>query len=135
MKTKIILLLFLLTFCFSCNSNESSIVESNNSNLTGKWQWNKSTGGIAGLTLTPLSTNKNVVLDISLNKIKFIENGILIYDKGYNIETQQSIFGGQKQLIIYETNFSIKHSFEVSNNKLILNDECYDCYSSEYSKL
>ena len=135
MKTKIVLIFLLMKLCMSCNNSETIEAENRNLKLLGKWEWNKSTGGINGATLTPLSTNKNIILEIETNKIKFIENGTLIFEKGYNIQTQQSIFGGQKQLIIYEQSSIARQSFEISENKLVLNEECTDCYSKLYTKL
>lgn len=135
MKTNIIFLILLITFLFSCNSDKTMSAENSNSMLIGKWEWTKSVGGIGAITYTPLSTNKNKLLEITSDKIKFFENGTLTFEKKYNIETQQSIFGGQKEMLIFEQNSMVKQSFEISAVKLFLNDECADCFSSQYIKL
>jgi hypothetical protein len=70
---------------------------------------------------------------ISTNSLKQFTNGNLTFETNYTIEVRKSeIFGGQREMIIYENGF--KQSFERKGNKLILYGECNDCFQSEYEK-
>jgi hypothetical protein len=134
MNTKFSILITLIFISISCSKNYKPVIENRNIALTGKWGWTKSQGGISGGVQTPTSTNKIINLEISNDRIKFFENGNLLFDKSYTIETKQSIYGGQKQMIVYEQNFKSAQSFEIIGTQLVLNDECYDCFTNEYSK-
>jgi hypothetical protein len=100
--------------------------------ILGKWNWIDSTGGIAGMTLTPKSTGKTIQLEISKTIIKKFVDGKLESSQTYKIEIGPSIFGGEKPMIVYENDS--KSSFEIKNNQLFLNEECNDCFLSKYEK-
>ena len=129
MKHLLILLISVL-FLNSCDRNNDN---TNNDNLIAKWDWVQSTGSISGTDQTPNSTGINRVLEISKNTVKVYENGVLKAEKNYTIQTKNSIYGGEKQMIVYGPNQS-DQSFLVEGNKLYLNDECYDCYKQYYIK-
>jgi hypothetical protein len=121
-----------LIFTFlSCSNNSESII--NQKSIIGKWVWTKSSGGISGGTLTPSSTGKSIVIEISNLEVKILENGNVSSNNPYVIETKESIFGGQRQMMVYALG-KPSQSFSVVGDKLFLNDECYDCYQSEYVK-
>lgn len=126
---KKIFLLFIGFLMMQC-STDKNLPE--NKSILGKWNWIESTGGIAGVTLTPKSTGNTITLEISKNTIKKFVNGNLESELQYTIEIGSSIFGGDKPIIVYENDS--KSSFEIKNNLLILNEECYDCFESKYSK-
>ena len=122
--------LMLISFLISCERNSEN---PNYEYLIAKWNWVKSSGGINGTVETPASTGKNIVLEISQNKLKVYENGVLKTEKNYSIQTKNSILGGQKQMIVYDP-YQPDQSFSIENNKLFLSDECNDCFQSEYTK-
>lgn len=122
---------FLLFGFQACNSTNDSTKESNP--ILGKWEWIESSGGITGATTTPASTNTKNQLEISDTTVKRYVNGVLVATDSYSIETKKSIFGGEKQMLVYKEG-NPSQSFSVLNDKLVLNDECYDCYQSKYSK-
>lgn len=114
--------------CLFCSCTKDS-----NGSLIGKWEWVKSSGGISGRLQTPASTGKNVYLEISSNRIKSYENGNLVLDYGYSIQTKKSILDKvEKQMIVPTQNCCISHSFIVAGTTLYLNEECFDCYGSVY---
>ncbi|HBK70607.1 MAG TPA: hypothetical protein DDZ39_02940 [Flavobacteriaceae bacterium] len=121
---------FLLVIVFvSCSNNDDDI----DNQLVGSWNWLESSGGIAGSTTTPTSTGNTISVVISTNSLKQFTNGNLTFETNYTIEVRKSeIFGGQREMIIYENGF--KQSFERKGNKLILYGECNDCFQSEYEK-
>jgi hypothetical protein len=128
------MLILLAIFVISCNKSE--IIESKpiqNTLIVGNWNWIESKGGIAPLTYTPISTGKSVTLTITNNEVKEFTNGVLTNSWVYSLNTQNSIFGGQKQMLIFGN--KPNQSFEIINNQLHLNDECFDCLGSSYSHL
>jgi hypothetical protein len=126
MKRFFQLMLFIIPL-MSCTTDKI-IVE--NSSIIEKWNWIESTGGIAGITQTPQSTGKTIQLEITKTKVIKYINGKFDSELNYTIKSGTSIFGGIRNLIVYENDF--RQSFEVTNNHLLLNDECYDCFENKY---
>ena len=129
MKTKVItsltftLIIFVLNACSKNKDND----------IVGNWRWVQSSGGITGTIQTPASTGKNILLVISDGDIKTYENDTLKETTGYTIKYGSSIIQDMKTLIIVKDE-GVNQSFEINDDHLILYDECYDCYVSEYSK-
>jgi hypothetical protein len=114
--------------CLFCSCTKDS-----NGSLTGKWEWVKSSGGISGRLQTPASTGKNVYLEISSNRIKSFENGNLVLDYEYSIQTKKSLLTNvEQEMIVDNQNNNIPQTFIVKGTTLYLNDECFDCYQSVY---
>ncbi|WPR71344.1 hypothetical protein SLW70_15630 [Flavobacterium sp. NG2] len=111
-----------------CCSSDKNIPDHHS--LLGNWNWIESTGGFAGVTLTPESTGNTIILQISNTTIKKYVNGKLESELKYTIEIGPSIFGDKKPMIVYENDS--KSSFELVDNQLILNEECNDCFQSKY---
>lgn len=124
---------FLLVFFQLLSCSSSSIGASSENSLNGKWSWVSSTGGFIGSTLTPATEKKTLTIEISNSTIKRYENGKLLSENTFTIQTQNSIYGDNKKMIVIEDRPS--QSFEVKDNKLFLNDECHDCYQSEYVRI
>ncbi|QSB28553.1 hypothetical protein [Flavobacterium sp. CLA17] len=74
-----------------------------------------------------------MTIEISNSTIKKYENGNLLSENTFSIQTQNSIYGDNKKMIVIENRTS--QSFEIKDNKLYLNDECHDCYQSEYVRI
>ena len=101
--------------------------------LNGKWNWVSSSGGIVGKTMTPASENKKIVLEFYNSVMTKYENGNLVSEDAFSVETRESILGGQRKMIIIDN--SEAQSFEIIGDKLFLSDECYDCYQYEYDRV
>jgi hypothetical protein len=130
--TKKIAFLFVFFQLLSCSSSNNMVASSENS-LNGKWNWVSSTGGFIGSTLTPASEKKTMTIEISNSTIKRYENGNLLSENTFEIKTQNSIYGDNKKMIVIEN--MPNQSFEIKDSKLFLNDECHDCYQSEYVRI
>ncbi|MEO6173830.1 MAG: hypothetical protein ABIP27_01655 [Flavobacterium circumlabens] len=125
---------FVLVFLQLLSCSSSSNMDTSKENpLNGKWNWVSSTGGFIGSTLTPASEKKTMTIEISNSTIKKYENGNLLSENTFSIKTQNSIYGDNKKMIVIENMPS--QSFEIKDNKLYLNDECHDCYQSEYIRI
>jgi hypothetical protein len=115
-----------ILFTSSCLETDEGIEQ-----ILGTWNWVSSTGGIAGNTITPESSGNEIFLEISENEILKYENEILILTSGYSIKLDSSlIFGTMVPIIVYDD--GSKQSIQRSENKLLLFDECLDCYQHEY---
>ena len=125
---KFVLFAALLVCVVSCSSTSDSVM--NGKSIVGKWQLVKMSGGITGQTVVPKLTSE---IAISKTEIKIYEGGTLIATEKYTIETKKSIFGGEKQMLVY-TSGSPSQGYVLEGDKLLLNDECYDCYQKEYIK-
>lgn len=121
-----IMLVFVLAGC-------TSTVEPGTKALVGSWEWVESSGGFAGTTTSPSSTASSRQIVITATTIQYYQDGSLLQTDSYSIQTKKSIFGGDKQMLVYESGRP-NQSFEVDDNKLFLNDECNDCYQSEYDR-
>lgn len=120
--------LLIVGILMSC-SKDNPILDAKD--LIGTWRWVKSTGGISGDTETPESTGKQIALEISEDTYKKFVNGVLELEQTYFIGKGQSIWTPQiSDLLILEDDS--KQSIELDGNKLILYDECYDCFQNEY---
>ena len=138
MKNTIFICLLLIFATISCSKSSTEELNDNitNAKLLGKWEWIESKGGLSGNSIiTPNSTNKTVYLEITNDKIKRFENGILISNIFYVLESKRSIFSGTfVQTIVYDQSAQMQQSFDITNNSLILNDECYDCFTHTFVK-
>jgi len=129
---KNLIYIFSLFLIFSCKDDNDNPTLSNQ-DLIGSWTWKKSTGGIDGRTETPESTSKTIKLVISNDAVKIYENGNLKSESNYKLQIKESIDGGNKPMLIYSQS-KPSQNFKISGNKLYLNDECLDCFNSEYEK-
>ena len=138
MKNTIFICVLLIFATISCSKSSTEELNGNitNAKLLGKWEWIESKGGLSGNSIiTPNSTNKTVYLEITNDKIKRFENGILISNIFYVLESKRSIFSGTfVQTIVYDQSAQMQQSFGITNNSLILNDECYDCFAHTFVK-
>ena len=101
--------------------------------IIGNWTWIDSKGGIAPITYTPASTGKIIILTITANEVIEKTNGVITNTWAYSINTQNSIFGGSRQMLIFSTR--VNQSYEIIENQLLLNDECFDCLSNKFSRI
>lgn len=123
-------LILVIAFFSSCNSDDALV--GTEKSLQGRWSWTGSTGGIAGTTDTPKSTDKVIYLEFSGANFKTYVNGKLTTESPFTIKTQKSVFGGERPMIVGDF---MTMSFEFKEDKLYLNEECYDCYGSSYIRI
>lgn len=130
-KLSLVVVCLIATLNFSCKYFGTESTEFPDVRLAGKWVWRQSVGGFTGGTYTPVSTNRNVVIEFSNSTLKTYENGKLESERNYKIETHESLRGGGKKptLIFSDTP---SQAYTVEGNKLFLEDQCSDCFTSEY---
>ncbi|MVZ66101.1 hypothetical protein GQF61_09550 [Sphingobacterium sp. DK4209] len=101
--------------------------------IEGNWRWIKSTGGYAGRTTTPESTNKELHLQITKDSIFSYENGELQSARPYHLQLGKAI-ESQKMEWLIESGVH-KTSIYRRDSVLIMNQQCYDCFSQTYVKM
>lgn len=129
MKNTILFLVIIVFASFCSKDDEPKIA----TELIGSWIWIESSGGIAGVTSTPETTGNEITIEFTSEKYTKYINGVVDIEMTYKIENGNTIRKTENTyLIIYEN--ERKQSIELIGNKLILFDECYDCYQNEYVK-
>ncbi len=125
------LMVLMVGLLFSCSDDEKGqlfVAE-----IIGNWDWVESTGGIDGRTDTPASTGNQIVIEFRVGSYKKYVNGELEDEMTYKLEEGQSIIFGEKTVqIIFQNGW--KQSIERCDSKLILHDECLDCFRNEYTR-
>ena len=100
--------------------------------MFGRWEWVKSTGGIDGRTETPASTGNQITIEFLIGTYKKYVDGKLAEEMTYKIDVDESMISGESSvMIIYQNGW--KQSVEFEDDNLILQDECSDCFRSEYT--
>jgi hypothetical protein len=122
MKKLAILLLFMLSF--SCGTQD----------LVGKYNWQETSGGIAGRVENVETASDIPALVITKDSIKEYEKGILMGARAYHFETRRSIRTGKNEKMIIYDDGSIPHTFDLKGNELVLYEECHDCFQYRYLK-
>lgn len=99
--------------------------------ILGSWKWINSSGGIDGRVETPSSTGYEVYIEFTNKKFRKYLNGALVDELSYSIQEGQSIrTTGNTEPVAFENGTT--QSIELYDNKLILYDECFDCFQHEY---
>ena len=127
---KWVLILILATLTINCSIDDENTIKEK---IIGKWLWIESSGGIQGETINPQTTGENRHIVITSDKITYYTNGTLTSEFGYYLQKGASIWTIEEaDLMIYENDRT--QSIVLNENKLILYDECNDCYQNEYIK-
>ncbi|MCZ4695544.1 hypothetical protein DWB61_12530 [Ancylomarina euxinus] len=128
---RIFLIVLFVGLLFSCSDDEKEqlfVAE-----IIGSWDWVESTGGIDGRTETPASTGNEIVVEFWGASYKKYVNDELVEEMTYKLEEGESMIFGKKTVqIIYQNGW--KQSIERCDTKLILHDECSDCFRNEYNR-
>ena len=124
------IVLILLGFFSSCSKDDDPRILSD---LIGRWVWVESTGGIDGRTETPIATGNQITIVFTSEFYKKYVNDTLDVQMTYKLKIGESFrLTENTNLLIYEDGW--KQSMELCDNKLILYDECLDCFVNEYIK-
>ena len=132
-------LFLILIVLGSCSKDDNKDLSAEN-NLSGKWNWIVSTAA-NGSTMTPKSIKQIMVVEFEGSSIKTYVNDFLYLDLKYQVKTQQSVYGGNKKVIVIDHSKSLIgqedliQSFEIVGNKLYLRDECTSCQVHEYERV
>ncbi|HLG35787.1 MAG TPA: hypothetical protein VI757_12970 [Bacteroidia bacterium] len=120
-------------------SKEITLPDSELKKIFGKWEWIETSGGFAGKIMTPAKTGTTDEIEFSTQGIfQEFKNGKLQDKKRFSITKDKSILKGDSAYIISFS--SIDSSFRraiqkqsvsfTGSDTLLLNEECFDCFSS-----
>ena len=133
MKCRSVILLFSLFFLISC-----TVTDSDNSDIriVGQWELIRSYGGIGGVTLTPDSENftASQITFYSNNRFSYLRADTVFSTGRYSLNstngdvTIQYKSEGPAELFNQRVEFS-------GVDTLILQDECFDCYTNTFIRL
>ena len=128
MKNKLLLGLLCLFF-LSCSTSVDAV----NAELLGLWDWTSTSGGFAGTITTPEYTGTTRSLEFTESMLRVCENGTLISEGTYRIETRLStLFDEPREMLVQNGGF--QQIIEVNSSQLLLIGDCTDCFTSEYRR-
>ena len=130
MKKVSLLIIIGLLFSFSCKKES---VDSNNL-LTGEWRWVSSTGGIAGVTITPASAGyERILLLTSDSKYSRYKNNVLEKTGTFEIIKAKSIYKIELvDFIKYDD--GTRSVINVTGSELSLADNNYDGFGETFKR-
>ena len=105
------------------------------SKIIGTWEWVSSTGGIAGVIHTPITTGDSIQVVFTASGVyQRIVNGVTEIDAPYSIEKGSTIYSTEMGDIMHYTGETIVNSLVTSSDTLLLREECFDCFIHTYVK-
>lgn len=123
--------LLIIPFLLACGASQHT--SSKPPKIVGNWQWMETSGGFAGITKTPESTNTIKHLQITADSIFYYENGELTNSQPYQLQLAKSMLSNKEEWQLNETISKVFISRQDST--LILREDCYDCFSQKYLKM
>lgn len=127
-----VVVLVTVSFQPGCRELDNSIYNK----ICFKWEWTKSTGGIGGVVKTPESEGYTQSVDFDKNGlyVKY-RNNAAEASGTYNIVRAQSELDGQEyDMVILDEGLLPQAIIQVTENELILREECYDCFTHHYRR-
>jgi hypothetical protein len=122
----------ILAGCSACEDDNDATPATK---LQHRWTWQSSSGGIMGKTETPASTGQQRAVEFgSDGTVRWYTNGQLTSTNTYTLTTGTSIYSSQPTDLIEYSGSGMRQNFEVNGKKLVLRDEVYDGYVSEYHR-
>jgi hypothetical protein len=122
----IALIIFIFTSCDKSSDSDSGIL--------GKWDWKISSGGLAGVTLTPESTGNTIILELTPDSIyKEYRNDSLIIDSPFHVSSE-IVNNARKYMIVIEDLEMSQHYELLGNDTLVLTDNVADGFTSKYAR-
>ena len=99
--------------------------------IVGQWEWIESTGGIAGMTLTPASTGETRALRFDSERVSSFRNDSLVATQRYTLAL---VAGTDTWTIDYLDAGSAfeMQTAELRADTLVLTDPCCDGFVSRY---
>ena len=128
---RILLIAFVVLFLSSCKK-EAIVLQDQ---LYGKWKWEKSTGGIAGVTNLPAPGELRTLEFFTGGKYEMKRNDSLERAGSFHIEKIASQYStDQEYAVVYEKD-QISQVIRVLGNDLILLDNASDGFANFYIRI
>ncbi len=135
MKKLSFLLVFAVLFAFSC-SKEDVVANETSKSLAGEWRWVSSTGGIAGITITPTSAGyeRKLVLTSDFKYSRY-KNAVLEKSGTFEITQAKSIYKTELVDFIKFSDGTSAVIMSQSADELSLADNFYDGFGESYQRI
>ena len=136
--------LFILSLAItSCKSDSETTQETQKKSLdlAQKWDWVTTSGGIAGISITPLTTGKNYTLIFKENdSYSLLENGIEIANGTYSLTMKESINNHEMESFITFQNLKFPVGNGIINTDegkttMSISDNVFDGFSSSFKRI
>ncbi|MBE9583710.1 hypothetical protein IM792_04560 [Mucilaginibacter sp. JRF] len=124
---------------FACKATQVSKDEKpiDIKSLSGQWDWKKTTGGIAGITITPETARYILHIEFKNSEMLYYKNGEVTQHFHYDITRDKTIYSTDSLYIIKPdttTNAMPLVITKAVNDTLVLADNVHDGFTTTYIK-
>ncbi|MCC8408011.1 hypothetical protein LJ707_03660 [Mucilaginibacter sp. UR6-1] len=124
---------------FACKATQISNNEQSvdPENLTGQWDWKRTTGGFAGINTTPETARYILHIEFKNNELLFYKNNVVTQQYHYTITKNKTIYSTEPLYIINPdttVNAIPLVITKMVKDTIILADNVNDGFSSTYVK-
>ncbi|MBA8986468.1 hypothetical protein [Sphingobacterium cellulitidis] len=124
-------ILYLIPLIMGCASNQGT--SSKPPKIIGNWQWLETSGGFAGIKKTPESSNEIKHLQITKDSIFYYENGELTSAQPYKLKLTKSMLNNKDGWLLNENPHKV--FVQRQDSTLLMQEDCFDCFSHRYVKM
>jgi hypothetical protein len=131
------LLSLILTSCAKDKTVDTKSYVDVPTNLIGSWNWQYSSGGYAGVTITPETTGEVRIIKFDTdNNFRYYVNGVLKSESKFHIEKSVSIYGNKIALILMTDTWPSRQSLQFrASDTLTLSEESFDGFGHHYLRI
>jgi hypothetical protein len=102
--------------------------------LSGTWRWIESTGGIAGMRVTPESVNYTAQLRVTGRQIKVVRNDSIKATASFTIRGDSVTYQPTLSVFAYGGGIDSQR-LSMSGDTLILSDPCCDLFTHMFVRV
>lgn len=104
--------------------------------IYGSWNWIRTTGGFAGVSLTPQSEGYTMKAVFSRgNSASFYKNDSLIWTSKFTVNKEKTIFSEEEMSVIHYESTRLPQAISIKGDTLTLSDNAYDGFNMSYVKI
>jgi len=110
--------------------------DSSYSMISNMWEWIESSGGIGGVVQTPQSQGYTQSIDFDEQGIytKYRDNSVVKSGTYTIIRAESELDGNVYDMVVFDDGTQPQAITLVTDNDLILREECYDCFTHVYRR-
>jgi hypothetical protein len=137
MKPLFYISFFAFLILVSCTKEKTKNLEEIPSDLYGTWNWLYTTGGYAGINITPFTTGESKKIELTATGYyKYFVNDIIQSENKFHIEKSTSIYSHHDTVLMLVTGNGINQSFRFRTpDTLTLYEEAFDGFVHHYARL
>lgn len=127
---KVLYLFVFLALMTACVSTRST---SRLPKIVGNWEWVSTSGGFAGKTSTPTTTNTTQQLQITADSLFSYRSGELLSVESYRLIQAESSLTKQQGWMMERSDRRV--FIERKDSTLVLREDCWDCFTHTYHRM